>query len=273
MAIKKSLALIGTDVEVFLRHKITKKYKSIEGLIGGSKDSPKPLEKDGCFIQEDGCAAEYNIPPVSLQDSHTMFNNIQYVMDTITNLVPDEFELECCSSAHFDKEELSTEQAQTMGCDVDYNCWEDGTVNTKPNTPETMRSCGGHIHISMPDMTAEESLALVKALDCYLGVPSILIDQDTERRTIYGKAGAFRFKYYENIPAIEYRVLSNWWTKSDDYVKWVFLQIEKALESVIEKENLDIYKDDIVSIINTSNTEAAITFCENLNINIPFEVV
>jgi hypothetical protein len=269
MAIKKSITLIGTDVEVFIRNKNTKKYKSIAGLLGGTKDSPIPLNKDGCYIQEDGCAAEYNVPPVSLEDSHLMYNNIQYVIEEIRGIIPEEFEIECCSSASFEPDELLTPQSQEMGCDVDYNCWEDGMVNDKPDVPKSLRTCGGHIHISCPTMTPDESLELIKTLDVYLGVPSILIDKDTDRRTVYGKAGAFRFKYYNQVPAVEYRVLSNWWTKSDEYIKWVFLQIEAAIESVNNKIKFDSYRDRIIHIINTSDTKEALNFCEEFHINMP----
>ena len=33
-------------------------------------------------------------------------------------------------------------------------------------------------------------------MDLFLGVPSILIDPDTERRKMYGKAGDYRLKEY-----------------------------------------------------------------------------
>lgn len=33
----------------------------------------------------------------------------------------------------------------------------------------------------------------------YLGIPSVVMDPDTKRRTLYGKAGDFRLKAYGKI--------------------------------------------------------------------------
>jgi hypothetical protein len=268
MSIRKSLVQVGADVEVFARDN-NGNYKSVVGMIGGSKDFPRPLDVDGCAVQEDNVAAEYNVPPTSLEDSHTMFRNIEYVMDQVRNILPPDLTLECCSSAHFAAEELSTPQAQLAGCEPDYNAWDDGNKNEKPDMTGDLRSCGGHLHISCPNMTKKEGLTLIKALDKYLGVPAVLIDRDKERRELYGKAGCFRFKTYGDTPAVEYRVLSNWWTKSEDYVKFAYLAIERAIDAVNAGEDLDTDKEEIVQCINEGNEELAQRLCAEFRINLP----
>jgi hypothetical protein len=253
-----------------LKEKATGKYKSAVGLIGGSKDFPRPLDVDGCALQEDNVSVEYNVPPVGLEDSHTMWKNIEYVTDAIKALIPGEYEPECCSSARFDAEELNTPQAQEMGCEPDYNAWKDGAMNTKPDATKTnLRSCGGHVAVSCPTMTKEDGLKLIKILDLFLGVPSVLMDKDKDRRTLYGKAGAFRFKLYGETPGVEYRTLSNWWTKNEDYVKWLFLQLETALDYLNSNGEIDQYMDDIVTAINDGNEELAQTLCGEFRIELP----
>ena len=48
-----------------------------------------------------------------------------------------------------------------------------------------------------PDV--DTSLALVKYMDVFLGVPSVIKDKDTKRRSLYGKAGCFRLTDYGKL--------------------------------------------------------------------------
>ncbi len=54
-------------------------------------------------------------------------------------------------------------------------------------------------------------------MDAYLGMPSILWGNNSVRRKLYGKAGAFRFKSY----GCEYRTPDNAWLMSRDRMKFV----------------------------------------------------
>ena len=40
---------------------------------------------------------------------------------------------------------------------------------------------------------------MVKLLDIFLGIPSVIIDPDKKRRKLYGKAGAFRLTKYGKL--------------------------------------------------------------------------
>jgi hypothetical protein len=70
---------------------------------------------------------------------------------------------------------------------------------------------------------------LVKQLDSYLGLPSLLFDRDTLRRKMYGQAGAFRPKPY----GVEYRVLSNAWLLNENRMRFVFNQTTRAVNDLI----------------------------------------
>ena len=113
----------------------------------------------------------------------------------------------------------------------------------------------GHISIGWDNFTQEQQLDMVKAMDATVGLESVLLDNDTERKKLYGKAGCFRFREY----GIEYRSLSNFWIKSDESLKWSWDTTMKAIElvnsgKIEEVKELGNY---IVEAINTNNKELA----------------
>ena len=113
----------------------------------------------------------------------------------------------------------------------------------------------GHISIGWDNPTQEQQLDMVKAMDVTVGLESVLLDFDTERKKLYGKAGCFRFREY----GIEYRSLSNFWIKSDESLKWAWNTTMKAIElvnsgKIEEVKELGNY---IVEAINTNNKDLA----------------
>ncbi len=113
----------------------------------------------------------------------------------------------------------------------------------------------GHISIGWDNPTQEQQLDMVKAMDATVGLESVLLDFDTERKKLYGKAGCFRFREY----GIEYRSLSNFWIKSDESLKWSWDTTMKAIElvnsgKIEEVKELGVY---IVEAINTNNKDLA----------------
>ena len=59
---------------------------------------------------------------------------------------------------------------------------------------------------------------MTRQLDISLFLPSLLFDDDTERRKLYGFPGSFRPKQY----GVEYRPLSNKWLRNEVLMTWVF---------------------------------------------------
>ena len=120
----------------------------------------------------------------------------------------------------------------------------------------------GHIHIGYDNPDYLTSLAIIKAMDLFLGVPSIILDSDNIRRKTYGKAGAFRPKKY----GVEYRTLSNFWITDQKSVNWVFKQVQKAVDFVNNK--IELSDEDQLNIqiaINTGNTEAVLKILTKFN--------
>jgi hypothetical protein len=119
-----------------------------------------------------------------------------------------------------------------------------------------MRTASGHIHIGWTKdedpndpVHFADCCALVKQLDYFLGLHSILWDRDNRRRSMYGKAGAFRPKPY----GVEYRVMSNVWLTNEELMRWVFDQTHKAVDTLLNGENFaETHNSQAAGIINSN---------------------
>ena len=218
--------MYGADPELFLQDR-SGEYKSAIGLIGGSKENPRYIDENGSAVQEDNVAVEFNIPPAKTRKE--FIDSIGKVLGYLHEYVGAQgFSLSVVPAAYFPPSELMDLRALVFGCDPDFNVWTK-TVNDPPEITKehrTLRSSGGHIHVSWDNPNQESGEKLVMAMDVFLGAASIAYDSDTLRRKLYGKAGCFRFKPY----GIEYRTLSNFWIKSPQLVGWAFDQSQKAVE-------------------------------------------
>lgn len=252
---------IGSDPELFIINEKTKKVVSSIGLIPGEKGDPWVGEDmpNGFGLETDNIVAEFNIPPA--MDMTSFINNIEYMKQYIDrfvkNINPD-LGILCAASKNVDKSELQSPQAKLFGCDVDFNAYTQ-EPNPKPKGNRTnLRSCGFHIHIGYRNNNIDTSVALVKYLDAYLGVPSILIDTDKKRRSLYGKAGCFRLTSY----GVEYRVLSSAMMKDTETLQFVWNQTMKAIMAFNEVFHLPP-EELVVSAINDSNSDLAKTLISN----------
>jgi len=245
---------IGADPELFLvdNHK---KLISAVNLIGGTKESPLPLELPGCAVQEDNVAAEFNIPPcTSFNDFHT---NIQYVLEHLKYKVkPLGLSLATKVASHtFTDDQLETWQAMVFGCEPDYNAWTN-KQNPRPSIDNpNLRSAGGHIHVG----TNLDKIEVIRSMDLHLGIESLDLDKDTERRKLYGKAGAFRPKEY----GVEYRTLSNFWIWSEETIKWAWGKTNQAIKFVEEKNKIPTSIQKDIQLAINENNETSKNNCLN----------
>lgn len=246
---------IGADPELFIIDKKTKKVISSVGKIPGEKGNPYVSDDmpTGFGLETDNILAEFNIPPVS--DEASFINNIeymkQYIDKFVKNLNPD-YGILCAASKTVDKRQLQSPQAQLFGCDVDYNAYTEAP-NPKPEGSKTnLRSAGFHIHIGYENPNIDMSVLLVKYLDMYLGVPSVIYDKDKRRRSLYGKAGCFRLTSY----GVEYRVLSSAMMKDVETLRFIWRQLQKALLAASRGERL-VDSEYVIKAINESNVDLA----------------
>jgi hypothetical protein len=220
---------LGCDPELFFVNDAGK-YISSVGLIGGTKDFPRPIG-EGCAVQEDNVAVEFNTPPCASADA--FIRSINYNKEFIQKRCDElGLKLAIVPSAVFDSDQLNTQAAQEFGCEPDFNAWADGKQNPRPKAGnQNLRSAGGHIHVE----TKLDKLEVVKAMDLFVGCPMIEFDPDTGRRELYGKCGAFRPKSY----GVEYRTASNAWIQTDERIRWAWDQTEKALQFVADGFKID----------------------------------
>lgn len=232
---------VGCDPEVFL--KSNGSIVSSIGLVGGSKRKPRPVIEGS--VQEDNVLAEINIDPAN--DSSTFVSRINKVLDQLVQLSGCDLEIK--SSHVFDKEYLKSvgPKAFSLGCEPDYNVYT-GKANPRVNPYTCLRTAGGHIHVGDDSIDCNR---LVRTMDLYLGVDSVLLDNDNERRALYGKAGSYRPKPY----GLEYRVLGNFWLKSDELKRWVY---DTTISAVNDHKHIVLPDDSLIQrCINTSDTGLA----------------
>lgn len=248
--------LLGSDPELFIVDTSKNKIISSIGLIPGEKgDAYKPAElPEGFGLQIDNILAEFNIPPTDNVDDFV--TSIEVMKDWIRGFLKSKnpnYDILCKASALIDEDQLQSDEAKLFGCSPDFNAW---TIcqNPRPEGDSTnLRSTGYHIHVGYDDPNDEVSLELIKAMDLFLGVPSILIDPDTDRRKLYGKAGCFRFTPY----GCEYRVLSGLFIKNRALIKWSFNQTVRAIEFINAGNTVNEDRVSIMKAINNNDESLA----------------
>lgn len=237
MSVRK--ILIGADPEVFVRNRQTKQLVSAHGLLPGTKEEPFVVPFGA--VQIDGMATEFNIDPAS--NRREFVRNVQKVFESMTEMLPDDVELvvgQPC--AHFDPSVISEQphEALMLGCEPDYNAYTGEENPTPAAINPNLRTAAGHIHIGWTDGVSdvfevshfETCMRLVRHLDATVGVSSLLYDTDTERRSLYGKAGAFRPKPY----GVEYRVLSNAWLCTPELMAQVYDQVVQEVRNFFDTD-------------------------------------
>lgn len=252
--------LLGADPEVFLKNVINGEIVSAEGLIGGTKEQPLAITKKGHNVQEDNVMAEFCIPPASNQDD--FFHSINFMINYLRANTPTELDVAILPSARLDKKYLKSKQALTFGCDPDFNA-HTYSINESPDSKSDLRTAGGHIHVGYQSPDEETSVQIIRNMDLYLGLPSIIMDSDSERRKMYGKAGAFRMKAY----GVEYRTLSNFWLKDEEHIKWAYNNTLLAVKDTFNGKYLDDkLADDVVDAINNNDVASAAEIIGAMNI-------
>lgn len=261
--------LIGADPELFVRNPNSKSFVSGYGMIPGTKEQPHKVPNGA--VQVDGMALEFNIDPAATIDE--FFNNIKSVREQLQAMTPG-YNLVAQPVAEFDPDYMRTQppEALELGCEPDFCAWT-GEENPRPNGEVPFRSGAGHIHIGWTegvDIRSKNHLAdciaVVQQMDYYLGAYSLLWDPDNRRRSLYGKAGAFRPKPY----GVEYRTMSNAWLEDDRRIKWVYqatIQGMRDLEA--GKKAVDTHGDLARDIIDGNMTDWPMRCKLNLGISPP----
>jgi hypothetical protein len=105
-------------------------------------------------------------------------------------------------------------------------------------------------------------------MDLFVGLPSTILDEDDQRKNVYGTPGRFRLKPY----GVEYRSLSNYWIKDGYLIDMVLNGTKKAVEHAFNHDTL-IYHDEffqeVNSLMKNNKKQNIIQFLNELNITVP----
>lgn len=260
--------LVGADPEVFMFK--NGQPVSAFGAIQGTKD--KPFKVDKGAVQVDGMALEFNIDPA--ESAEEFRGHIRMVMAQLQGMVPG-YDLNPVPVANFGFDYISTQpkEATELGCNPDFNAWFDGEPNPKPNGELPFRTGAGHVHIGWTNKAdvydpehRQACIMVTKQMDYYLGLGSLLYDNDNQRREMYGSAGSFRYKPY----GCEYRVLSNAWLKDDNLIQWVFDRTVQGVNDLAEgKAAFNEYGALAQDVIRNNDIKEAKAIMHSLNIPLP----
>lgn len=254
----------GCDPEFFLVEKKTGHFVPAHNFLKGSKEEPFKL--DGGAMQIDGLAGEVNIDPVS---SFTEFkDNLEKVMQQVADILPPDITISNAATAKFIPEIYNEvpDQFLALGCSPDYNAWT-GLMNPPPSLANDpyLRCAGGHLHTGWTSDRETDDIQhilhcrdLVQQMDWMLGMWSTRIDKDTDRRKLYGKAGACRIKPY----GVEYRVLSNFWLHDPVKLQAVWNRWQIGLyqmsNNFLPGAYPSKYNDYAINIINNPDVDPAV---------------
>lgn len=248
--------MLGSDPEAFVQSEGS--IIPIVGMLGGTKEIPLDVG-DGYFVQEDNVMAEGNIPPATSAEEFS--GNINTLIERLTERLPG---LSFAPFHYFQREQLVSagRQALAFGCEPDFNAWT-GSINRPPSPYTEMRTAAGHIHIGYDNPNKAKSSRLVQLCDLYAGLPSVVMQPDCERRKMYGKAGACRYKDY----GVEYRVLSNFWVGDTSLHHWAWNAMERAYNSLSDHAAVMAEVGSrIPAIINDNLVSEARAICDDMEI-------
>lgn len=220
---------LGCDAEMFLFDKERDEVVNAKKYIKGSKSRPFNFDTSSPFwcTSLDNISAEINIPPCTTADdfSKSLEKCIKYIESTL----PSNLCVVHTPAVYVNPSELRTREARTFGCHATLNAYT-LSENPRPDGESTtLRTCCTHVHMKYDDMKFKDSAEWIKAMDLYLGIPSLLIEPDNDRRALYGTLGEMRYG-----TTVEYRVLSSFFSQNDDLRKWVFNNTVNAINWINE---------------------------------------
>ena len=236
----------GIDPEFILIEKSN--FKSAIGVLPSKE---KALEKNGNKYYFDNVLAEIAVKPA--KSKKEALKNVQKALEGLAKLI-DPIRFTIKASGNYPEEELNCEEARIASCNPEWNVYSleqilppdedvdllDGYYQFK--TP--FRSAGGHIHIGSDQLEdALETFNVIRMMDLFIGVPSILMDNDPsskDRRKIYGHAGSHRIPEY----GLEYRSLSNFWLSSPNHVDLIYDLTDFTLDFVKQKNQDQLWTVD-----------------------------
>lgn len=223
------LITYGSDFELFILDKSTREVvlPVDAGLPPATKEHPNyfqiqskaPFTKIACR-EEPTYDFGYHQDNVCLEITtpvhHAMWPllvDIRRAFIKASRCIGDKYILLPCDNYRISKKMLSTPEAQTFGCDPDYDAFSKNPQTTRkvPDLSEFLyRFAGMHIHIGYPNKegVSPEPIPIVpfvQLTSMFLNLLFSPFDFQTKRKPYYGQPGLYRPKEY----GVELRCLSS----------------------------------------------------------------
>lgn len=233
---------LGTDPEFILKDG-DKFVSAIEKIKRNKKER---IKSKGNEIFYDNVLAEVAVK-VSNNKKDFKYNIKNAIVDLMKIIDPYQISIQAC--AEYSSSELSHPEAHKISCNPEL-CAYSLEEEKLESFPSNNRTAGGHVHIGNKDIIKGfNRYSLIRMLDLFMGVPSVLIDDDpssVKRRSIYGLPGRFRKTPY----GVEYRSLSNFWLKSPIITDWIYEISLFSTEFVLKKEHEKFWTIDMKKLFD-----------------------
>jgi hypothetical protein len=210
---------------------------------------------------------EFNVPPSNNVEQWIRYN--KFMLDYIDQnyAKPNGLLIAIEPSVHITPLLAKNKIAKRFGCSPSYDAYT-LEANIVKCDDKLLRTAAGHVQVGYDNPEEAVSIELIKVMDLYLGLPSLFLDNDTRRRKLYGKAGEFRIQQW----GCEYRVLSNFWLRSEELMKWVYDSTHMAIASFNEGREVT-NPEEIVHCINNYDKVKALDILDDYGIEIPYNLV
>jgi hypothetical protein len=207
----------GSDPEFILVDESGRPRSAI-GIVPGGKG----MLKEGVRFFHDNVLAECNVKPAESPEGAV--ENFGRALRIYSEMVRP-YKITALPSACFDEAEISHPEARRAGCSPEscaYSLKEISNKRVKKSFRKNgFRTAGGHMHLGGVEREHEQCVMMVRLLDLFVGIPTLIVDSSPEgikRRKLYGKPGRYRTPEH----GLEYRTPGNFWLSSPELVRFFF---------------------------------------------------
>lgn len=216
---------MGCDPEFYVTRSSTGQRISAHELVPGTKKEPHKLPSGG-YVQADGVAVEFNIPPAST--SKEFVDGVKGALSDIRKMIDSKYTFNFLPYTSFGEIYFKKlpDAVKELGCDPDFNAYTGGQQPSPSlSADKPYRAFGGHLHFGWGsklegDGHFNDCCSLVKGMEYYPMYPYYfeIGEEETKRRRLYGQGGSFRPKPY----GVEWRSPSNAWLAAGE-VYWSYM--------------------------------------------------
>lgn len=235
-------------------------------VIGAEKVVPKMGLKSGRAMKPhvvlDG--VQFEMHPPAHNSVYALGSELSIAMELIGRAAKKaKADLDWRGTVEVDQAELDSlsDECRALGCQPSQNIYGEFPIKADPQTYR-IRSAGGHMHFTTQGLKLHKDRpSVVAPIDILVGNLCVLIDRDPDvalRRENYGRAGEYRADNEKKPWGIEYRTLSNFWTRNYALMDLVFGMANFAISVVEQRFNGNDIEGELVEKVKIANFIEAI---------------